>query len=212
MGQAPPPPLHVTVEAGNEALEVQWDWTRGTEPAANPSVLGVQLFCQRSQQAGQVFATGAFQPAFASAATLCPAAAPAAARPLPFDNLSPAFLCSPLLPATTTRYRLAGLQSSVPYGVAVAIVDKYGNASVSDPVLQFTAGTDTDGGAADGGSRATTGGGGCSLATGAGHRDGWASFALLAVGALLVGRIRLRRRRQAGSNRLRWVDLDLVER
>ena len=38
-------------------------------------------------------------------------------------------MCSGLLPATATSYRITGLQNGIPYGVGVAAIDKFGNVS-----------------------------------------------------------------------------------
>jgi hypothetical protein len=193
VGQVLYGPADVTVEAANQALTVQWGWPTGINPAADPSFLGVQLFCQRGQD-NQVFLSGTFAAAFTNSALTCPAVAPTPASPLAFANLDPNYLCSGLLPATATSYRIDGLQNGIFYGVGVAAVDKYGNLSLADVVYQAPNASDTlpDGGAVDGGVRAGDNGG-CALAGGHGPREAWTALGLLSLGALLLGRTRLRR-------------------
>jgi hypothetical protein len=187
-------PPHVTVESANQALVVNWEWPTGQEPAANPSILGVQVFCQRGQGA-TVFPPGTYAPAFARSANLCPDAAPAASSPAAFNDLDPAYLCSGLLPATATSYRISGLQNDLPYGVAVAVVDKYGNVSAIAPAqivdqAPSASAVSPDGGI-DGG-RHAGGSGGCSLARGHGATEAPTVLALLALGIPVLGRRRAR--------------------
>jgi hypothetical protein len=196
VGQVPYGPADVTVEAANEALIVQWGWPTGIIPAANPSFLGVQLFCQRGQD-NQVFRSGTYTAAFTSSAVTCPAVAPTPAGPLAFANLDQSYLCSGLIPATATSYRINGLQNGIFYGVGVAAVDKYGNLSPiapTDIVYQAPSASaaSPDGGAGDGGVH-QGGSGGCALASGHGPRQGWTGLGLLLLGALLLGRTRSRR-------------------
>ena len=124
----------------------------------------------------------------------CPAVAPTPASQLAFANLDPSYLCSGLLPATATGYRIDGLQNGIFYGVGVATVDKCGNLSLADVGYQAPNASDTlpDGGAVDGGVRAGDNGG-CALAGGHGPREARPALGLLALGALLLGRTRLRR-------------------
>jgi len=196
VGQVPYGPADVTVEAANEALSVKWGWPTGINPAADASFLGVQLFCQRGQ-GDQVFGSGTYAAAFTSSAVTCPAVALMPASPLVFANLDPSQLCSGLLPATATSYRINGLQNGIFYGVGVAAVDKYGNLSPiapTDIVYQApsASATSLDGGAGDGGVRVTESGG-CALVGSHGPREAWTGLGLLALGALLLGRTRSRR-------------------
>jgi hypothetical protein len=188
-------PSNVTVEAANEALVVNWDWPSGLNPAANPSFLGVQLFCQRGQ-GDQVFPSGTYGAAFMSSATLCPAVARTPPSPLAFANLAPSYLCSTLIPATATSYRINRLQNGIYYGVGVAAVDKYGNLGPivpTDIVYQApSASAASPDGGVDGGPH-TGGSGGCTLAGGHRPSEAWTAFGLLALGALLLGRTRSRR-------------------
>ena len=188
-------PTNVTVEAANEALIVGWGWPAGTIPAADPSFLGVQLFCQRGEDY-QVFSAGSYAAAFIKSAELCPTVAPAASPPLAFSNLDPLYLCSGLLPASATSARIVGLQNGIAYGVGVAAVDKYGNLSPlapTDIVYNFPSASTLDGGAVDGGGHVDQGGG-CTLAAGHEPHGRLASVVLLALGALLFARGRSRRR------------------
>jgi hypothetical protein len=126
VGNVPVTPADVTAEGGNEALKVGWDWG-GVDIATNTTIRGVQVFCQRGADT-QVFANGLFSPAYQTPATLCPNS-PAATRTSggPFSDFDPRYLCSGLIPATSTSYRISGLQNGIAYGVGVAAVDKYGN-------------------------------------------------------------------------------------
>ena len=195
VGQTSFGPSNVTVEAANEALVVNWGWTSGLNPAGNPSFLGVQLFCQRAQ-GDQVFSSGTYGAAFMSSAALCPAVAPTPASPLAFANLAPSYLCSTLIPATATSYRINGLQNGIYYGVGVAAVDKYGNLGPilpTDIVYQApSASAATPDGGVDGVPQAG-GSGGCTLAGGHRPSEAWTAFGLLALGELLLGRTRSRR-------------------
>ena len=196
-GQVPYAPSDVTVEAANEALIVHWTWPIGINPAADPSFLGPQLFCQRGQ-GDQVFASGTYTAAFTSSAATCPAVAAVPASPLAFANLDPGYLCSGLLPATATSYRISGLQNGIFYGVGVAAVDKYGNLSPAGVLYQAPSGLEPslDGGTLDGGDR-EAGSGGCTLAGSRGPRGGWAVLGMLTLGALCFGRMRARGARVA---------------
>jgi hypothetical protein len=194
VGQTSFAPRTVTVNAANEALDVAWDWSGGVSPAGFEAFLGLQLFCQRGEGA-QVFAPGTYTPAFTSAAALCPAVAPPPSSPLAFANLSPAYLCSGLLPSSATSYHIAGLQNDVFYGVGVAAVDRYGNVSLlapTDLVYQAPSASAPSDGGPDGGSH-SGGGGGCALAGGGGTGGAGAALSLLALGMALLGRRRPRR-------------------
>jgi len=152
-GQVPLVPTNVAANGGDEGLSVSWSWPAGITIAADTTLLGVQLFCQRGSD-NQVFPSGSFGPAYETPATLCPmnpAAEPTAHGP--FSNLDPKYLCSGLLPATTTSYRIAGLQNGIPYGVGVAAVDRFGNVSAISDIAYATPSAGSDG----------TGGSGCSI-------------------------------------------------
>lgn len=155
VGYVPVTPGHVIVEAGNQALAVSWDWG-GLNIATDTTLAGVQLFCQRDTDT-QVFPSGSFAPAYMTAAALCPARATAPTPGGPFSDLDPKYLCSGLLPASSTSHRITGLQNGIPYAVGVAAVDKYGNiGAISDIVYSLPS-------AAAGGSDSATFGGGCSF-------------------------------------------------
>jgi hypothetical protein len=128
---------------------------------------------------------------------------------VPFSNLDPNYLCSGLIPATTTSYRIAGLQNGIPYGVGVAAVDRYGNISaISDIAYALpNAGTGGAGGTldangaggspADGGTGSSDAGspamlaGGCSIDVCRKHdRSETAAIACLAVATLAFARRR----------------------
>ena len=137
VGYVPVPPTNVVANGGNEALQVSWDWG-GDNIATDTTLTGVQLFCQRGADT-QVFPTGSFGAAYQTPATVCPnnAAAVAAGSNAggPFSNLDPKYLCSGLIPATTTSHRITGLQNGIWYSVGVAAVDRYGNISTIASVV-----------------------------------------------------------------------------
>jgi hypothetical protein len=188
-------PTGLVVDGGNEALMLSWTWATGLTPSADPNFLGLQVFCQRAADI-HVYPLGSYGPSYQQSTAICPGSAPVIESPSAFSNLSPSFLCSGLLPSTTTSYRISGLQNGIYYGVSVAAVDKYGNISGVDPDLGVAWGMPVatvdfytqyrnDGGQAQGGF--------CSLA-------GWRKrpSALVLLGALAVMLVLVSRRRRKG--------------
>jgi len=116
----PPPPANVTVEPGNEALVLNWTQV---DTSLFPDLFGYQVLCKRGANL-QVFPNGTFTPGFVS----CPATSMGTGP----EGLEEAFVCSPLLSATATSFRVEILQNGIPYGVTVVSVDKSGNASAPD--------------------------------------------------------------------------------
>jgi hypothetical protein len=177
VGQVPLVPTNVAAEGSNEALNVTWTWPSGVNIATDTTILGVQLFCQRG--ADQVFQLGSFGAAYQTPATLCPMNA--AALPtdnVPFSNLDPKYLCSGLIPAVSTSYRIVGVQNGIPYGVGVAAVDRYGNiGAISDIVYA----TPSAGAGGAGGTPGSGGAGGSPADGGAGSSDA-GTAAMLAGG------------------------------
>ena len=148
VGRAPVTPIDVATEGGNEALKVSWDWG-GVNVAADATILGVQIFCQRGADT-PIFRSGTYAPAYMTPAMLCPNNPAAVAMAGgPFSNLDPRYLCSGLIPSAATSYSVKGLQNGIPYGVGVAAVDRYGNiGALSDVVYGMpSAGTTGVGGA-----------------------------------------------------------------
>jgi hypothetical protein len=121
-------PTNVTVEPGNEALNVKWSWPAGISPSGDSTFLGVQLFCQRGANT-QVFPSKTFGQSFMTSGNTCSGIAPAPSTDEAFFNLDPDYLCSGLLPSTANSYRITGLQNGIPYGVGVVAIDKYYNVS-----------------------------------------------------------------------------------
>jgi hypothetical protein len=188
-GGAPSKPTGVTAQAQNEAVLVQWAWPAGFDPASDPSLLGVQLFCQRGEDL-QVFQIGNFSPAYQTSALICPDVAPTALAQLPFNNLDPHYLCSPILAATTSSYRIVGLQNDIPYGVAAVAVDKFGNVSAPSDIV-YAAPSASAGGADTGLPKhaALRAQGGCALMR-AQESGGAVPYLLALFGLLLVARPR----------------------
>ena len=177
VGQVSFAPTDVTVQGGNEALAVSWDWPTDLNPSANPTFMGVQLFCVRGQN-NQVFRSGTFGAAYMTSATLCSATVPPPSSAGGFAQLDPSYLCSGLLPTTATSYRITGLQNGIPYGVGVAAVDKYGNlSSVSDTVYASPI-------------PSTEQGGSCELTGWHGRPGGLGGLGLLGIGLLIALRLR----------------------
>jgi hypothetical protein len=126
---APPPvPGGVTIAGGNEALVMNW---ASLDTSVTNDLLGYQILCSRADQY-QVFkesgtdggATGPFNSGFLN----CPATQ-AASGLTGVEGLDPTFVCSPLLSADTTSYRVRILQNDITYAAALVAVDNSGNAS-----------------------------------------------------------------------------------
>jgi hypothetical protein len=96
-----------------------------------------------------------------------------------FSNLGPNYLCSGLIPATTTSYRITGLQNGIWYGVGVAAVDRYGNVGAISDIVYATPSAGTE----------RTGGSGCSIdGRGKHDRSETAVVLCLAVATLAFAR------------------------
>ena len=128
VGKVPYTPTGITLEGGNEALTVKWSWPLGQKPAADSNFKGVQLFCQRGENT-PVFPKDTFAAYYQTAAKLCGSAAPTSSSYGGFSELDTRYLCSGLIPSTSTSYRITGLQNGINYGVGAVAVDKYGNVS-----------------------------------------------------------------------------------
>jgi hypothetical protein len=190
VGQSAFAPDNVAAEGANEALTVSWSWPGGLNPAGNASFLGVQLFCERAPDF-QVFKSGTFSAAFMTSAATCPGVAPAPSGDLAFANLDPSYLCSGLLPSTTTSYHITRLENGVTYGVGVAGVDKFGNLSPIAPAdVVYASPVPGVGGSGDSAGFAHAQGCSCAVS---GQGDGHgplASLGWLGLGMLLLCRAR----------------------
>jgi hypothetical protein len=181
----PPPPTNVVVEAGDEALSVKWTQVDST---LYPDLFGYQILCQRADNL-QVFKTGTFTPGFATCPKTEVGTGPAA--------LDEAFVCSPLLTALATSFRVKILQNGITYGATVVSVDNSFNASAPDVQFGVPAPTESfynlyrqppNGGAATGGL--------CAVAPGPVPR-GWRALpSVAAAGALAMSALVARRRRR----------------
>jgi len=189
VGTVPLAPTIGTVTGGNEALIVNWSWPLGATISTDTSLSGVQLFCQRGANT-QVYKTGTFGAAYKTASGICPDTVPPTTGG-DLSSLDPRFLCSGLIPASTTSYRITGLQNGINYGVGVAAVDKFGNISAISgpmnqmpiPTVDFYSEYKTAGGSAQGGF--------CSL--GSWHSRRSATLVICLVGLTLVLVVRRRR-------------------
>ena len=182
---------------GNHAVTVNWSWPNGLSPAGNAAFMGVQIFCVRGADT-QVFNPNPFGASFMTASRTCENIVPASSS-TGIAALDPDFLCSGLLPSTTSSYRIRGLQNDIWYGVGVAAIDKYQNASVVSDLVYAQPVSTVD---FYGEYRLAGGddkGGFCALARGHG-RPGLLTLAFLeGLGlALLVHRRRKRKKRGAG--------------
>ena len=86
-----------------------------------PDLLGYQILCQRAANL-QVFA----DKTFASYVDTCPATLTDGDD---LTSLNPKFVCSPLLTATASSYRVKILQNGIKYAATVVAIDTAGNAS-----------------------------------------------------------------------------------
>jgi hypothetical protein len=110
---------------GNEAVVTGWT---GIDTSLNPDVLGYQILCDRGG-ALQVFKTGTYPPAY----TTCPGMnTTTETLDTGIHTLDSAYVCSPLLSALATSYRVKILENGVTYGVSVVAVDQHYNASTPD--------------------------------------------------------------------------------
>jgi hypothetical protein len=199
--QPPPAPTGQVVQGGNEALIMNW---QQVDQAVTLDLLGYQILCSRADQY-QVFKetpndAGGSNGPFSASFVTCPASQTKAG----IEGLDPTFVCSPLLSAISTSYRVEVLQNDITYAAAVVAIDNSGNASKPSIVYGkpiktasfydvyrdgYAASNDTsspDPGGASGGF--------CAVGV---RRPGWRSglgaLALLGIGAV-VGFARRRRR------------------
>lgn len=136
--QPPATPTILEPQGGQEALNVRWS---GLDQTAVNDLVGYQVFCIRGGQY-QVFRnSGGALSAFDELKYLSPrmlnggSCTRTARDPdsvvtrADVEALDPAIACSSNLSVNNSSYRIQGLENGVPYQVAVAAVDKYGNAS-----------------------------------------------------------------------------------
>ena len=126
--EAPIAPSNVTVDPADEALIVRWT---ALDTASVSDILGYQVLCTRADTT-QVFANGAFTASFDScpgALSVWPPAPPAS------------FVCSDLLSTSATSARIKILENGITYGIAVAAIDKQGNASTVVPTYRVPVAT-----------------------------------------------------------------------
>jgi hypothetical protein len=121
----PPQPTGVTIQGGDEALVMNW---QAIDASIVTDLMGYQILCSRADQY-QVFkesatdggATGPFTAAFET----CPLTQTGAG----VEGSDPTFVCSPVLSAESTGYRVKILQNQITYAAAVVAIDNSGNAS-----------------------------------------------------------------------------------
>jgi hypothetical protein len=123
---APPPaPTNVKIQGGDEALVMNWTQV---DQSITTDLLGYQILCSRADKY-QVF-PGTFVDGgtntggpFGSSFMTCPLTAQT------IEAADPTFVCSPLLSAVATSFRVEVLQNDITYAAAVVAIDNSGNAS-----------------------------------------------------------------------------------
>ncbi len=130
----PPAPAGVTIQGGDEALSINW---QPIDTSVINDLLGYQILCSRADQY-QVFkesgTDGGANGPFNSGFLTCPQTQ-AASGLTGVEGLDPTFVCSPLLSAESTSYRVKILQNDITYAAAVVAVDNSGNASA--PIVGY---------------------------------------------------------------------------
>ncbi len=122
---APPPaPTNVTTQGGDEALVMKWTQV---DQSITTDLLGYQILCSRADQyqvfKGSYADGGVTGGPFNSSFMTCPLTANT------IEGADPTFVCSPLLSAVATSYRVEVLQNDITYAAAVVAIDNSGNAS-----------------------------------------------------------------------------------
>jgi len=129
----PPAPMGVTIQGGDEALVMNW---AAIDSSMITDLLGYQILCSRADQY-QVFkesgTDGGANGPFSAGFFRCPQTQVGTG----VEGLDPTFVCSPLLSADSTSYRVKILQNDITYAAAVVAVDKSGNPSV--PIVGYGA-------------------------------------------------------------------------
>jgi hypothetical protein len=127
----PPQPTGVTIQGGDEALIMNW---QAIDTSITTDLIGYQILCSRADQY-QVFkesaadggATGPFNAGFLTC--------PATRKGMGVEGSDPTFVCSPLLSAEATSYRVGILQNQITYAASVIAIDNSGNASA--PIVGY---------------------------------------------------------------------------
>lgn len=216
-GTPPSAPSGVTVNGGNEAIEVTWD----PIDVSATDTAGFVVFCMRGQDL-VVFKDEFYDDQYMTGPILCGKGSVASASgstvstsdagtnevdvPAHFRALDKEYMCSGRVASTDTSYRIRILQNGIPYTVGVAAVDKSGNISpITNAFVQRPIPTinfygeyrDAEGEAK---------GGYCSL--GGWHGRPGAMVCLAAAG--LLGLFFLGRRRRRGSSGMRSLTVLLA--
>jgi hypothetical protein len=132
----PPDPKSVNVVGGDQALTVSWT---KLDTAVYTHLFGYQILCNRGGDL-QVFNDGSFSPGFSSvdgfidAGVMCPGFS----RAPGIQALDPLYVCSPLLTASASSYRVKILQNEIVYGVSVVSVDDATNPSQPPDIFYGT--------------------------------------------------------------------------
>jgi hypothetical protein len=133
-GKAPLPPTGLSVQGGKQALLLSWA-ASATSSSSSSDLAGYLVFCMRSDGSAALASSPSndhyVTPTTLVASSLCPNQDTLAASTLAatLTNLDPAYLCSGLIAADQTSYRLKNLENDVAYTLVMAAVDNNGNLS-----------------------------------------------------------------------------------
>ena len=142
-GKAPAPPTDLAAQPGKEALVLSW--TASTSASSSSSDLaGYLVFCARADGTA-TFTSSPYDGQYVSPATLATAGLcpnqdmlDGAVFATTFANHDASFLCSGLIAADQTSYRLKGLENEVTYTVAMVSIDNDGNLSTATNTISAT--------------------------------------------------------------------------
>ncbi len=142
-GKPPTAPTDLSVQGGQQALLLSW--TASTSASSSSSDLaGYLVFCHRGTST-VAFSTSPYDaqyvsPATLSANALCPNEDALASTTFAatFDNLDATYLCSGLIAADQTSYRLKNLENDVEYTLLMVAVDNDGNLSSPTEAIAAT--------------------------------------------------------------------------
>src|SRR5450432_681462 len=121
----PDPPSDIVVAPVNEALQVSWT---GIATSDASDILGYQALCSRGLST-PVFKTGTFTATFDS----CPTSMGAGWPPVDTVLGEGAYVCSDVIPTSSSSARIKILENGVTYLVGIAAVDRQRNASLVTP-------------------------------------------------------------------------------
>ncbi|HEY7370573.1 MAG TPA: hypothetical protein VIF57_00235 [Polyangia bacterium] len=132
----PPPapdPKGIIVQGGDEAVTISWP---RVDSSIITDLLGYQVLCNRAGEL-QVFNDGTFAAGFQECNVPGgDAGVGSGENDGGVNGLDPRFICSPLLSATASSFRVKILQNGIYYGVGVVAIDISGNASLPNVMFE----------------------------------------------------------------------------